>query len=319
MTWQRFDIRRIEDLSNAVFGARLEATQMAGPPQGSLAFAAGNGIIFSSGRIASKIALTGTLSDDAVTLAVGLPFAPGSRLFLDRAGSGDVALIRPGGTLDAVLSVGSFYLAATLPEELLHQAAARNGLQIGRRMLAETRLIPGQGVDPALAALHEDLVHLHRGGRARADRAIGNGPALLRALLKHCVEHGAAESRLPRLGHERIVARARNYICANLAEPLPLDQIAAAAGTSRRTLIRAFTDVLEETPAAYVTRLRLHGVRRALIAEAGTIGTISRIAHRCGMREPGRMSARYHTLFGEYPSQTLLAIRQKRRLGAERC
>ena len=69
--WQRFDIRRIEDLENAVLGAELEAIQMAGPPlRGSLAFAAEGGIVWSSGRLEGNVLLRRTRPDNTVTLGI---------------------------------------------------------------------------------------------------------------------------------------------------------------------------------------------------------------------------------------------------------
>jgi hypothetical protein len=56
-------IARIEDLSDAVYGAGLEATQMStGRLTGGLTFSQGNGIIYSSGLINGQVALSGPLS-----------------------------------------------------------------------------------------------------------------------------------------------------------------------------------------------------------------------------------------------------------------
>jgi hypothetical protein len=73
-------IGRIEDLSNAVLGARLEAMQMSHAPlMGSLAFSESGGVVYSSGQIDGRITLSGTLSETMVTLGTGLLIAPGSR------------------------------------------------------------------------------------------------------------------------------------------------------------------------------------------------------------------------------------------------
>ena len=54
-TWHRFAVRRIDDMTNAIWGADLEAVQMPGDRiRGSLAFAARDGIVFSSGLIDGK-------------------------------------------------------------------------------------------------------------------------------------------------------------------------------------------------------------------------------------------------------------------------
>jgi len=61
--WTCVDIARIEDLSDAVYGAGLEALQMSpGRFTGSLAFAEHDGVIFSTGYNGGRLALAGPLS-----------------------------------------------------------------------------------------------------------------------------------------------------------------------------------------------------------------------------------------------------------------
>jgi AraC-like DNA-binding protein len=107
----------------------------------------------------------------------------------------------------------------------------------------------------------------------------------------------------------KIVARARGYILENLSEPISVDDIAAAAYTSRRTLFRAFADILDDTPHTYVRRLRLHRIRHDLASEAERACTIALIANQWGISDLGRMSGWYRELFGERPSETLAQLR----------
>jgi AraC-like DNA-binding protein len=110
-------------------------------------------------------------------------------------------------------------------------------------------------------------------------------------------------------GHARIVARAQAYIAANLAEPIAIDALAAAACTTRRTLHRAFVQVLGVSPRDHVMRLRLQRIRSDLEAAAGDACTVADIANRWGIGELGRFAARYRALFGELPSATLARAR----------
>jgi transcriptional regulator GlxA family with amidase domain len=140
---------------------------------------------------------------------------------------------------------------------------------------------------------------------------------MLRAIIEHYAhlpEGGGA--RIHPAGRAGIVHVAREFIRANLAVPISIDAIAATAGASPRTLSRAFHEVLGDTPGNYVRRLRLHRIRRELVskAEASCAASISMIAARWGIREPGRMSGWYRDLFGEHPSETLAAYRAHRRL-----
>ena len=104
--------------------------------------------------------------------------------------------------------------------------------------------------------------------------------------------------------HARLVARAREYIHENLGEPISVDDIAAAAFTSRRSLLRAFTEVLEDTPRSYVRRLRLHRIRHDLASDAERACSIALVANEWGISDIGRMAGRYRELFGELPSVT---------------
>ena len=77
--WTCVPIRRIEDLRDAVLGAGLEATQMSrGAFSGRLAFSTRDGIVSTSGLIGGRVALRGPLSQDMLTIGIGLDVAPGT-------------------------------------------------------------------------------------------------------------------------------------------------------------------------------------------------------------------------------------------------
>src|SRR5262245_10466088 len=112
-----------------------------------------------------------------------------------------------------------------------------------------------------------------------------------------------------------IVLRARTYITEHLAAPLTLDAVAHATGTSRRTIVRAFVEVLNDTPTDYIRRLRLHRIRKALVSRQDAGTSIAAIAARWGMTEPDRMSEWYSEMSGELPNETRTAASEHRRLG----
>jgi transcriptional regulator GlxA family with amidase domain len=79
-----------------------------------------------------------------------------------------------------------------------------------------------------------------------------------------------------------------------------------AAGVSERTLEYAFKAILGMTPMAYLTRLRLHRVRQALLsAPPGTM--VSTVALKWGFWHFGDFARTYKECFGELPSDTLIA------------
>jgi AraC-like DNA-binding protein len=308
--WQRFDIRRIEDLCNAVLGAELEAMQMAGPPaRGSLAFAARDGVIFSTGLIEGRVSVRGPLCREAVTFGIGLRFGPGSRLCLNPATDGEVGVLLPGAPCEALLTEGSLYIAANLSQERLEREAACEGLVLDRRSIARTGLHPKPIPPRTLARLRNLVERLHRregGGDERTGRAI------LRTVIEH-YSHSPVEAaiRVDPAGRGRLVYKAQEYIRESLDGPISLDDLAAAAGTSRRTVARAFVDVLGDTPADYIRRLRLHRIRNDLARDAASGRSIREVAAAWGMGEPGRMAAKYCDLFGEYPRDTVNLYRMR--------
>lgn len=317
--WRRFDIRRIDDLRNAVLGAEIEPIQMAGPiVTGSLTFSTNDGIIFSSGLINGKVMITGTLSADAITLLVGLRFGAGSRYWLNEVATGDVGMFQPGDDHDALYTAGSLYLAATLTSERLYEEAAREGLALDGRIVGRTGLHPKPIPLSSLARLRDGVVRIHHSGSATIDRRSDVGGAMLRVVINHyaCVPSGE-DGRTRPTGRAKTVHRAREYIRENLAAPISMDALAEATGASRRTLYRAFSEILEDTPQRYVTRLRLHRIRQAMVSDTEAACTVSVIARRWGLGgDLGRLSGRYRKLFGEYPSATRALQLARRQEGA---
>jgi transcriptional regulator GlxA family with amidase domain len=151
--------------------------------------------------------------------------------------------------------------------------------------------------------LRDDVERIHR-RQSGGDESTGR--AILRTVIEHyaCLPIEAARSIDP-AGRARIVYRAQEFIRANLKRSISLDSLAAAAGTSRRTVARAFTEVLGDTPTTYIRRLRLHHVRRDLVRDAASGRAIREIAAAWGIGEPGRMAGQYCELFGEYPHDTV--------------
>ncbi len=96
-----------------------------------------------------------------------------------------------------------------------------------------------------------------------------------------------------------------DFILTNLAEPLLLDDIAAAAGVSKRTLHLGFQVHFGLAVMAFVRQHRLEQANQRLLA--GDVGstTVTRVAMNCGFQHLSRFSSTYRQCFGEYPSETL--------------
>ncbi|QWW70045.1 helix-turn-helix domain-containing protein [Rhizobium sp. WYJ-E13] len=297
--WQLFQVREIEDLRNLVLGARLDTLQMAGRRiGGSLAFSAANGVIFSSGLIEGNAWVRGVLSEDAVTIGLGLSCGKGSRVCLHPAWNGCVGVVRPGDEVDMLFAPGTLYVAATV--------AAGHRL-VGRfsRGGFHRRPLGGQSIE----AISSAMLRLH-GGEASIP-GFNIGRSILSEMLAHCERDDGFPAFIEHAPHERVILSARDYVGEHLVEPIRVRDLAAACDVSVRTVYRSFLEVLGETPNSYVRRLRLHRIRRDLLSDQRT--TIVASSNRWGIGEHGRMSGWYRDVFGEQPSATLVA-RHRREL-----
>ncbi len=309
-TWTNVPIGRIEDLHDAVLGAGLEATQMSTAAlSGDLAFAQVDGIVYSSGLLNGQVALRGPLSQDLLTVGVGLRMGAGTRHWLEETTTGSVGIFHGGDEHDAFYTPGSLYATATLSLERLEQIAADEELVLNRPILGGTGIHPHQLAPPLLQDLRHGFELIHSGVSAHGRDKLNVGDALLRAIIGHAGrEPISLNHRGGRQGYARIVTKARAYILENLSAPISPDDIARAAFTSRRTLFRAFADILDDTPQTFIRRLRLHRIRYDLASEAERACTIALIANQWGMSDLGRMAGWYRELFGERPSDTVTRL-----------
>lgn len=93
----------------------------------------------------------------------------------------------------------------------------------------------------------------------------------------------------------------------HLAQPLPVERLAAEAGMSPRNFARAFAAETGVTPAKAVERLRLEAAREAV--EAGT-APIDIIATATGFADPERMRRAFIRSFGQPPQALRRAARR---------
>jgi AraC-like DNA-binding protein len=94
--------------------------------------------------------------------------------------------------------------------------------------------------------------------------------------------------------------RAHDEIDRRFAEPLVLDDIAAAAGVSKFHFARGFAEVYGETPMRYVTRRRIERAQDLLRAANLTVTEVCMLV---GFSSLGSFCSRFRALVGETPSQ----------------
>ena len=140
-------------------------------------------------------------------------------------------------------------------------------------------------------------------------RAATNAAADLVTLASLAAGNGQVRDRpqegRPRLPRQEIIRRSKELMEERDGEPIHLDDLAAAAKVSERTLRTAFHEYFGVGPGGYLQLQQLHQIYRALRAADPEGASVSEILFRHGVWRFSRFAARYRRLFGERPSQTL--------------
>lgn len=152
------------------------------------------------------------------------------------------------------------------------------------------------GIDLALALVEEDL-----------------GVEIARRTAQQLVVHQrrpGGQSQFSALidlgGRTGRFAELMDWMRANLARPLTVEELAEQAAMSPRNFARAFTAETGTTPAKAVERLRLEAARAEV--ESGST-PIDQVARRSGFGDPERMRRAFLRSFGQPPQALRRAAR----------
>jgi AraC-like DNA-binding protein len=107
----------------------------------------------------------------------------------------------------------------------------------------------------------------------------------------------------------RAAELAEAWIRDHAAQPITLEQLAAAAGVSSRTLQKACLTRWGQTPLELVASRRLELVHSDLASQARAL-SVTEAAVRAGFTHLGRFAALYRRVYGQSPSDTLAQARQ---------
>lgn len=107
------------------------------------------------------------------------------------------------------------------------------------------------------------------------------------------------------LSRSQLVRQAKEYMLAHLGEPFTLQDLCKFLNTSKSPLNYGFQEVFGISPMAYLKRLRLYSIHKALKTADPTQTKVVDLAHRFGFWHMGRFSQEYKQMFGELPSATL--------------
>lgn len=184
-------------------------------------------------------------------------------------------------------------------------------LQLGDGLRGGLRLAPSFALDrPEGAVFAGLLAGLHTAGgggwQANSARMLGHWElCFMSALILLLRNETPAEPP----GQTGAVRRVRDFLEANAARPIALDDLQAVAGVPLRTLHHQFRRSLGLTPLQLLRDIRLDRVRAELLRGRDG-GSVTTAALEWGFDHLGRFAASYRQRFGETPRETLLRARR---------
>lgn len=127
-----------------------------------------------------------------------------------------------------------------------------------------------------------------------------------RLILAWLRQFGLQKSRVDHRRKGRALARGVEFIHTSPFRQLPVADLSAAVGVSRRTLETAFFEQFGVGPAAFMKNRRLVAVRRELLSADPQKEAVGDIMLRFGFSHVGQFAADYRRVFGEKPSDSLM-------------
>ncbi len=206
---------------------------------------------------------------------------------------------------------GSFVLAAA------GWLDGRRATTHWRRAADMARFCPNAVIEPDRIFVHDGPVWTSAGITAGIDLALALvsddlGEAVAANVAKEMVvpyRRPGGQSQFSSLGELPVasdrIGRALAYAREHLAEALPVERLAAAAGISPRQFARSFHSETGTTPARAIERLRLEAARAAV--ETGR-APVDAIALATGFGDPERMRRAFLRAFGLPPQALRRAV-----------
>ena len=125
-----------------------------------------------------------------------------------------------------------------------------------------------------------------------------------RALVGFDVRPIAAKRRLDR---RRIVSDCLEFATSSGRWDVSMSELCHAANACESSVRQAFVEVFDMPPTQYFQHRLLNALRNELLRADPREETVARVASSLGVTHFGRTSGRYRHVFGEVPSETLLA------------
>jgi AraC-like DNA-binding protein len=227
-----------------------------------------------------------------------------------RIEEGDIVAIPPGGELDGRFQGHVAYAVVTAPWGLVMQRAEAFEWLADPRFWTEPAVYsPPPEARAACKRTLQGCSSLLRalGGTVPSSLVVLLRNELLDGLLTALAEVRVEDGRRQgALNAARIVRRAEDFVEGGGArQTAQIGDICQALNISRRTLYRAFHDLLDVSPKAYLRLKNMSAARARLLDSGNQPTTVTQVALDQGFWELGRFAGAYRGMFGECPSETL--------------
>ena len=301
-------INSIEDLELATGGNRDFRPTPIGPRQltGRLALSMFGGLTLTYGKFSCDIHVSGTLSNDKISLGVLLPGTKNVSLFGKDAQQGDLVVVGAGRENDARYRSGLEYVAINVDKADALRIAEEEDRIIAPGVLDGNELFKLE--DRTAARLVKRMRTVSAKLQDGSLQAIG--PTAERWLADEiaieflCCLSGAHTTEPTGRG-PRLVGHAEDWVAADPSHWSSIQEISRALDVSSRQLFRSFKTEVGMSPAKYLKRYRMTQSRLKLLAADPAELSVTGVANSWGFWELGRFAVEYRQLFGESPSQTL--------------
>ena len=307
------DTRRIdgfEELRGAVQGAQMEILQLQrGRLRGHQTHMLVGGMPFSAGAFSLGVRTRGILSDDRLTIGTLTGCTDRATQWSHEIHPADIVVIPPGEEHHGLYRGGASYAVISLDQA---DIASSFGTEPRLRELGVGNAhfrADAHGGAFVVRRLREIIARLEDTRPTwDSDAAAFWKRSIIEMMTSTILLNHSSDRDGPLLSARRIVDKVEDYIEATGLRPVHISEICSAIHVSRRTLHRAFYDAIGIGPVAFLRCRRLCCVHCVLRSSDPAATTIADVAMSQGFLDLGRFSGYYHSLFDEYPSETLAKI-----------
>ena len=255
----------------------------------------------------SDVRVRGIVSDTFLTFGLFLHSGGSNSLWNSQLSTGDIGWVPPGLEHDAVYASNIQFALLMVRPDKFARLLARRGLSnlehcarsTGLRHLPPMySLVISEQFQAARSVILQDPDRMKSSGEF--DPIFG----LLLNEIIHALAHDLPTAKPQgQMAYASLVKKAEELLHEETNDISSINELCRQLKVSRRTLHRAFDNVIGMPPRLYLRNWRLSRVHHDL--KQGRANSVTECAHRWGFSELGRFSGYYKDVFGALPSSTL--------------